>query len=159
MGKARKSLLLMFGMVKHQSCNSRSHLPLPQIRIMTTKQQHTLLYIEDNEASRQLIKLVLGHRPNIIALFAHDGSSGIEVAKSQLPDLVLTDINLPDINGYDILSELKSTPATADIPIIALSGDLPSETQTDNHFQFDKYLSKPINLTSLFDMLDEFLDT
>jgi CheY-like chemotaxis protein len=83
----------------------------------------TLLYVEDNPANLKLVEQIIARNPDINLLTAVNGNCGIEIAHASRPDVVLTDINLPDINGFEVLKILRSNPATAHIPVIALSAN------------------------------------
>ena len=95
---------------------------------MTATPPYSILYIEDNEANRQLVELVLGRRKDLTISFAMDGLSGLKSIENQPPDLLLLDLSLPDIDGYTVLSLVKGNPLTADLPIIIISGDFPPQT-------------------------------
>ncbi len=83
---------------------------------------HKILYIEDNPNNMQLVRKML--KVTDYQLYeAVDGNSGYETALKVLPDLILTDINLPDINGVEVISYLKQSPLLHDVPIIAITAD------------------------------------
>ena len=124
---------------------------------MNSSKIYTILYIEDNDANRQLVRFILDRKTHLSLICAVDGKSGIHIAKTQLPDLILLDISLPDIDGYAVLADLRQDPATKNIPVIAVSGDCPSQLPQDNPFSFDKYLTKPIEIAPLFETIDKFL--
>lgn len=126
---------------------------------MITEKQFTVLYIEDNEASRKLLEFITTRREEVSLIFADSGKSGLDMAMARHPDLILVDLTLPDINGYDVLDKLRATPDTADIPVVAVSGDIPTSDQEYTNFEFDKYLPKPIELQPYYDTLDAFLKT
>lgn len=124
---------------------------------MTDKRIFSVLYIEDNEANRLLIQLVLERRENIKLSSATNGQNGIKTAQEILPDLILLDISLPDMNGYAVLNILRNNPATAKIPVIAISGEYPPQIPTDTPFVFDRYLPKPIEILPLYQAMDELM--
>lgn len=124
---------------------------------MTQNRIYSVLYIEDDEANRQLIQLILAQKDYLSLTFAENGASGIKMAKEQLPDLILLDISLPDMDGYAILSVLKNDPATMNIPVIAISGDFPAEYPEGTEFTFDKYLAKPVKFEPLYNSIDRLL--
>ncbi len=124
---------------------------------MKDSPSYTVLYIEDNEANRQLVQLILERKKYLSLICAADGQSGIHAAITQLPDLILLDISLPDMNGYDVLTALKQDAATKNIPVVAISGHSPSKNRQASQFSFDKYLTKPIQVNPLFNTIDEFL--
>jgi CheY-like chemotaxis protein len=118
---------------------------------------YTVLYIEDDGANRQLVQFILERKDYLSLICAVDGKSGILAAKTQLPDIILLDISLPDIDGYAVLADLKQDPATQNIPVIAVSGDCLSKPSKNSPFSFDKFLTKPIEVEPLYKTIDEFL--
>ena len=83
----------------------------------------TLLYVEDNPVNLMLVEDIIERRPDIRLLSARDAVRGIEIARAAQPDVVLMDINLPGISGIQALKLLREDPATAHIPVIALSAN------------------------------------
>ncbi len=83
----------------------------------------TLLYVEDNPANLKLVEQLIARRPTIRLLTAVDGNQGIQLARAHQPDVILMDINLPGISGIEALKILRDDPATARIPIVALSAN------------------------------------
>jgi CheY-like chemotaxis protein len=124
---------------------------------MTEKRVYKILYIEDNQTSRQLVQLILERKEYLTFSMATDGKSGIEKAKHDLPDLVLLDISLPDMSGYAVLAALRTDPATEKIPVIAISGEFPPQIPKNTPHIFDKYLPKPIEIVTLYQAVDELL--
>jgi CheY-like chemotaxis protein len=90
---------------------------------------------------------------------ARDSRSGIALAQAELPDLILTDINLPGISGLTALSLLAADPATARIPVIALSANaMPRDIEKGLAAGFYRYLTKPIKVDEFMETLDRALD-
>ncbi len=88
-------------------------------------------------------------------LSAHDGNVGIMLARTHLPDVILMDINLPGISGFQALKILREDPATADIPVIALSANaIPCDVKKGLEAGFFSYLTKPIKVDELISVLD-----
>jgi len=113
----------------------------------------TLLYVEDNPANRMLVEEIIARRPDIRLLTAEDASRGIEIARATLPDVILMDINLPGISGIQALGILAEDPATAHIPVVALSANaVPRDIERGLKAGFFRYLTKPIKV-------DEFMHT
>jgi CheY-like chemotaxis protein len=86
------------------------------------------------------------------------GGMGIELAQQLKPALILLDVHLPDIHGFDVLHRLRDDPRTKDIPVVVLSADA-TDWQTARFLQAgaNDYLTKPIDLRRLLEMLDEYL--
>ena len=115
----------------------------------------TILYIEDNRANVTLVERVLKFRPNIRMLVSVAGVPGIDMAKTHIPDLILLDLDLPDIHGHEVLRRLKGDESTADIPVVIVSADA-------THSQVKRllgdgahaYLTKPIDVSQLLAAID-----
>jgi CheY-like chemotaxis protein/two-component sensor histidine kinase len=115
----------------------------------------TLLYVEDNPANLMLVEDLISRRPDIRLLTAGDGMRGIEIARASLPDVILMDINLPGISGIQALGMLAEDPATARIPVVALSANaVPRDIAKGLEAGFFRYLTKPIKVDEFMDTLD-----
>ena len=124
-------------------------------RLLPGARQHTLLYVEDNPANLKLVELLIARRPDLRLLSAMDGMRGIEIARSALPDVILMDINLPGISGIGAVEILTRDPATAHIPVIALSASaMPRDIERGLAAGFFRYLTKPIKVGEFMDTLD-----
>jgi two-component system, cell cycle response regulator DivK len=112
----------------------------------------TILIVEDNEKNLKLVRDVLQVK-GYQTLEAGTGEDGVRLAAERRPDLVLMDIQLPGMNGIDALKALRADPATAAIPVIALTASvMQQDRQEIMRAGFDAFIEKPINLR-------EFLDT
>ena len=119
----------------------------------------TVLCVEDNPANLMLVERLMARRPDLHLLSARDGLRGIEIARTTLPDVILMDINLPGINGIQALRLLASNPATAHIPVIALSANaMPRDIEKGLEAGFFRYLTKPIRVHEFMDTLDAALN-
>ena len=113
--------------------------------------QSTLLYVDDDPANLKLVKTILKLHTDILFLSAETGEEGLELAQSQSPDIILLDINIPDIDGFQLLARLKTLPQIQNTPVLALSGDnRRSDVDKGMASGFKHYLSKPFEI-------DEFL--
>ena len=120
---------------------------------------HTLLYVEDNPANLKLVEQIIARHPYVRLLTAVNGNSGIEIARASLPELILMDINLPGINGYEALKILRSDPATAHIPVIAISANaMPLDVERGLKAGFFRYITKPIKVNEFMEALDVTLE-
>jgi CheY-like chemotaxis protein/anti-sigma regulatory factor (Ser/Thr protein kinase) len=126
---------------------------IAQAQVQAVAQSRTLLYVEDNPANLMLIEDLIERRPDIRLLSAADGNRGVEIARASRPDVILMDINLPGISGIQALKILRADPATAHIPVVALSANaMPRDIAKGMEAGFFRYLTKPIKV-------DEFLET
>jgi len=123
--------------------------------IQPDEQSRTLLYVEDNPANMMLVEDLIARRPDIRLLSAVDGNLGIMLARASLPDVILMDINLPGISGIQALTILRADPATAHIPVVALSANaIPRDIEKGLAAGFFRYLTKPIKVNEFMDTLD-----
>ena len=115
-----------------------------------------VLHVEDNPTNLELVAQLLTQRPQYQLLAASHGALGLEFARAHLPAVILMDLNLPDISGSEILKILRADPATAHIPVIALSANaMPHEIQSGLQAGFFRYVTKPIRVQEFFDALDK----
>jgi len=116
---------------------------------------HTLLYVEDNPANMKLVEQVIARLPDLHLLTAVNGQAGIELARSARPDVILMDINLPGMNGYEVLKELRADPATQSIPVIAVSANaMPKDIERGLRAGFMQYITKPIDVDALMESIN-----
>ena len=114
----------------------------------------TLLYVEDNPANMKLVKQLVARRSDLILLTAVNGNSGLELARTAQPAVILMDINMPDISGFDVLKTLREDPVTAHIPVIALSANaMTRDIEKGLQAGFFRYLTKPIKIREFMDTL------
>jgi PAS domain S-box-containing protein len=131
---------------------TQSHMPHGAL-------QHTLLYVEDNPANMKLVEQLVARRPDIHLLTAVDGRNGIALARASQPEVILMDINLPDISGVEAMKILREDPATAHIPVVAISANaMPHDIKKGLAAGFFRYIVKPINVGEFMDTLDVALE-
>ncbi|NDJ62142.1 MAG: hybrid sensor histidine kinase/response regulator [Chloroflexi bacterium] len=117
-----------------------------------------VLYIEDDPASRKLVERTLTHAGYHVVT-AERGLEGIDVARSQEPDLILVDINLPDISGREVTTVLRRDERFADTPIVALTAQtLTEQRELALAAGVSGYLTKPLNVEALPDQVRFYLD-
>ncbi len=127
-------------------------------RASRAEHRATVLSIEDNLSNLRLIEIVLRSRPGITLVPAMQGSIGLDLARQHKPDLILLDLNLPDISGREVLARLQASAPTRDIPVIVLSADA-----TDSQIErllvagAKAYLTKPLDVTEFLQTLDTML--
>jgi PAS domain S-box-containing protein len=127
--------------------------------VPTASRQRILLYVEDNPANMKLVEKLIAQRPDIHLLSAVNGTLGVEVARASLPEVILMDINLPGISGIEAMKILREDPATAHIPIVALSANaMPRDIERGMEAGFFRYLTKPIRVKEFMDTLNMALE-
>jgi PAS domain S-box-containing protein len=126
----------------------------------TSTPKRTLLYIEDNLSNLTLVEQILEERPEIELLTAMQGQVGLDLACQHLPDLILLDLHLPDLPGWDVLGQLKIGEMTASIPVVVISADATSR-QIKRLLKAGavSYLTKPLDVTEFLRLLDETAST
>ncbi|MEB0232847.1 MULTISPECIES: response regulator, partial [unclassified Undibacterium] len=161
-------------LLSHLFCASRNKITLrcfvlqePQLKANSVTSDecvipsklYTLLYVEDNLANLKLIEAIVARRPAIILVSAPNGLKGIEIATQIVPDIILIDIDLPDMNGKEVLHILRKNPATSHIPIIALSANaMRNDIETGLKAGFLQYLTKPIKIKEFMETIDVYLE-
>jgi len=113
----------------------------------------TVLYIEDNETNVDIVQRML-EREGYTVLSAMQGVEGIELAEQQHPDLIIVDLHLPGMNGYEITKLLKRMPGVQTISILMLTADIYSR-QTGEEAGIDGYLNKPIRRKALLEAVGQ----
>jgi PAS domain S-box-containing protein len=121
--------------------------------------QCTILYIEDNLSNLSLVEQMLSAEPGIHLITAMQGRIGLDLARQHSPDLILLDLQLPDMPGSDVLAKLQSESATRDKPIVVLTADT-----TAGHLQClldagaRDYITKPIDVSRFYRLMEEIAD-
>jgi len=117
----------------------------------------TILIVEDNEKNMKLVRDILQHQGHA-TLEAVTGTDGVRIAKKAKPDLVLMDIQLPDIDGIAALRQIRAEPLLDAMPVLAVSASvMPDEQQKIVTSGFDAFITKPINLKQFRDTVQRFL--
>jgi CheY-like chemotaxis protein len=118
-----------------------------------------VLYIDDTEENLELIESLLSElRPGLVLRTATTGLEGSALAERQRPDVLLLDLNLPDLAGEEVLRRMRARVQTGDVPVIILSAD--STSRNINRLLeagADAYLTKPVSVPQLLDVLDRLL--
>ncbi len=119
---------------------------------------HTLLYVEDNLANLTLVEQLIARRPEMRLLTATDGILGIKLARENLPEVILMDINLPGISGIQALKIIREDPLTAHIPVLAISANaMSADIKKGMEAGFFAYLTKPIKVSEFMAALNAAL--
>jgi CheY-like chemotaxis protein/anti-sigma regulatory factor (Ser/Thr protein kinase) len=132
---------------------------LAQPPVARDAQRHILLYVEDNPVSMKLVGQIIARHPDKRLLTAVNGTLGIGIARDMQPDVILMDINLPDMSGFKALEILRADPVTAHIPVIAISANaMPLDIEKGLKAGFFRYITKPINVNEFMAALDQALE-
>ena len=116
-----------------------------------------LLLIEDNEQNRDALARRLQRRGYDV-IMAVDGQQGIAMAQSELPDLILMDLNLPDVDGWEATQIIKKTPKTQAIPIMAMTAHaIAGDQERALQAGCDDYHAKPVEFTRLLEQIEALL--
>ncbi|BAU28809.1 Cache sensor hybrid histidine kinase [Aneurinibacillus soli] len=141
--------------LKHVNANeaklprNRSHVHLPLRKV---------LYIEDNSANLMLISRVLSRYPDVEVLCASDAELGMELAQVHEPHVILLDLHLPGMNGYEALRRLRAYPNTKHIPVVAISAHaMPREVARGKAAGFAEYITKPLHLPDFLTTMEKLL--
>ncbi|MAF49464.1 MAG: ATP-binding protein [Rhodospirillales bacterium] len=118
----------------------------------TADQRRKVLYIEDNVSNLRLMQAVLGQMPGVSLYSAPSAEYGLDMADTEMPDLIIMDVNLPGMSGLDALLKLRASKSTRGIPVIALTeAAKPDEIEIGRKAGFKEYLTKPINIPEVLD--------
>ena len=117
-----------------------------------------ILYIEDNFSNVTLVEQMLAERPALELMTAMQGRVGLELARKHSPDVILLDLHLPDMPGWQVLAQLKSDHATRDVPVIVISADATApQIKRLLSAGAQAYLTKPLDIGEFFRVVDEAL--
>ena len=117
----------------------------------------TILIVEDNEKNMKLVRDILQHKGHT-TIEATTGGDGVRLALERRPDLILMDIQLPDIDGIAALREIRKDTALDATPVLAVSASvMPDDQQKIVDSGFDAFITKPINLKQFFETVQRFL--
>jgi signal transduction histidine kinase/ActR/RegA family two-component response regulator len=129
------------------------------VRSRAYRAPRTVLYVEDMVENLRLVEQILSQRPSVTVLAAMLGGVALDLARQHRPDLILLDLNLPDMTGEAVLAELRASAATCDIPVVILSADATQQRADQTRAEgIQAYLTKPIDVQGLLQALDSILD-
>ncbi|MCK5707354.1 MAG: response regulator [Candidatus Aureabacteria bacterium] len=117
-----------------------------------------IMVVDDEKFLTELMKMKLQSKGYANITLAEDGQKALDIIKEKTPDLILLDMNMPVMNGYEVIGRLKTDPLTADIPVIILSG-FPVDSEKLDAFEFESIpvLSKPVDDSLLFESINRLL--
>jgi two-component system cell cycle response regulator DivK len=116
-----------------------------------------ILYVEDNPDNRMLIRRILGSE-GFSVHEAHSASKAFEVLQTLKPDLILMDINMPEMDGYTLTAKIRSLPNMGTIPIVALTANvMKGDRERSLQAGCDGYIQKPIDIDTISSQIERFL--
>ena len=122
-------------------------------------ERYDVLYIEDDSLAFKSVKLLLGNQRALKVLQATNGKTGVALAQTRQPKLILLDLTLPDIHGSEVISRLQKNPATSPIPVVVMSADAtPSQIERLLVLGARNYLTKPFDVEPFLAVVDEILE-
>jgi PAS domain S-box-containing protein len=122
-------------------------------------QRHKVVYVEDNPSNIAFMRELMDDIPKIELITAPNAELGIELIRAHQPGVVIMDVNLPGMSGFEAVQRLRGSPETRDIPVIGLSAAaLPRDTARAKEIGFYRYLTKPVKVDQLTAVLEELLD-
>lgn len=136
-----------------------SDTPLPPVtKHQADEHDYTLLYVEDNPSNTRLVTNLLHSRQDINLINAHTGRLGLDMAVAYKPDLILLDIQLPIMDGYQVLEALKKNEQTNEIPVIAVSANaMKSDIKKGLAAGFQDYITKPLDIPGFQTLISQQL--
>lgn len=131
--------------------------PSPPVQATMSATGKTILVVEDSPTSRKVISMVLARRGHTI-VEAKTGTEAMQFLDEQVPDLVLLDVMLPDMNGYEVLGRLRQSPGSTEVPVVMLTGkNKPSDRLQGLFHGTNEYLTKPFDPSKLIGVLEKYL--
>ena len=127
---------------------------------METRQTLKVVYIEDDPEMINLVTLILSRR-GFLVKGAHGGHEGLDLVGVELPDLILLDLMMPDLDGWDLYQQLKANPETRNIPVIVITAkSQPIDRVLGLHIaKVDDYISKPFHPEDLLNSIEKVISS
>ena len=138
--------------------SAQSSAPIAS-RLALGQRRHTIVYVEDNPSNIAFMREFVDDLSSIELLTAPNAEIGVELIRDRRPNVVIMDINLPGISGFEAVKRLREWPETRDIPVIGLSAAaLAKDTARARDAGFHRYLTKPVKVAELTDALERLLE-
>lgn len=142
----------------HAASHADEPVPTDQV-IQQNRKEKRLVYVEDNPSNRRLIEIIVKKRAGFELELACDGEAGLRLLRATLPDLLLLDAHLPDMDGEEILSLLRQDAAWKNIPIVIVTADAtPERQQRMMQAGANALLTKPIHVENFWETIESLLD-
>jgi PAS domain S-box-containing protein len=133
--------------------------PASVSRLAAGERRHTIVYVEDNPSNIAFMRELVEELPSVELLTAPTAEIGLALIRGRLPKVVIMDINLPGMSGFEAVKRLREEPETRDIPVIGLSAAaLAKDTARAKDAGFHRYLTKPVRVDELTETLERLLE-
>jgi two-component system, cell cycle response regulator DivK len=127
------------------------------LKMFNEENRGTILYVEDNSDNRMLIRRILGSEGYTVHE-ADSATNALEVLKTLRPDLILMDINMPEMDGYTLTARIRSLPNMGMVPIVALTANvMKGDRERSLEAGCDGYIQKPIDIDSISSQVERFM--
>jgi CheY-like chemotaxis protein len=135
-----------------EMCNAVGGTPL--------RRRPLVLYFEDNDTNARLMKSIFDRKIDADLLIFENASDGLAAALTKVPQLILMDIMLPDIDGLTATREIRKIPSLAKVPVIAVTANaMPSQVAEASDCEFQSYITKPFSIPEIVDAVNDVLST
>ena len=125
--------------------------------MMPSDSKGTILYVEDNIDNRTLVRRILLSEDYIL-MEATNGAEALKLLENSKPDLILMDINMPDMDGYTLTARIKAIPGLGKVPILALTANvMRGDKEKSLEAGCDGYIQKPLDIDQLLNEIERFL--
>ncbi len=145
----------------HQDCPEKSEDIadfVPKSSKFEAEDGDIVLYIDDNPANVRLVERLISKLDKVNLLSAHEPEIGIELALMSLPKLILLDISMPNMDGYEVLQILRNKPELKGVPIVAVTANaMPKDIEKGLNAGFTAYLTKPLNIKNFYSVVTRLL--
>ena len=143
----------------HKTGNRQQAIGNGQETIQENEKAGTILYIEDNASNTELVKqILLDHRLAIHLMSSTQGAQAVALAIKYAPDLILLDLDLPDIQGFEVIRLLQAEEKTKEIPVVVISADaMPHQIEKLMKAGSKDYLPKPLDIKAFLQVVDEWV--
>lgn len=150
----------VFSIILNQSSLPSSIIPenTSNVETIDTKTPRKIVYVEDNYSNIAVMEGIIETTSNHSLLIADTGDDGLDLIQREHPDLVLLDINLPGMDGYEIVKAMRSNPDISQIPVVAVTANaMQEDVKKIRNAGFDDYVSKPVNMKALLSVFKKWL--
>ncbi len=142
---------------KDSATDGHAHAPTD---LKAAEANKTILYVDDNPSNIKLLRGLMTRMSDVVMQDAHTAELGLELAREHQPDLIILDINMPDMDGYELLELIKQEPALEQTPVMALTANaMHNDVERGLKAGFEHYVTKPLDVKNLLETIEQLLNT